>query len=63
MNIRNFTVWGWITRPSSQHCESFMDKVRLLDRNDLQRLLPDADIIHGRSLGLSKSLIAIKKSA
>lgn len=60
--LRNFTVWGWITRPTSQYCESFMNEVRLLNISDLQRLFHDADIIHERFLGLSKSLIAVKNS-
>lgn len=58
--LRNFTVWGLITRPTSQYCESFMNEVRLLNKRDLKRLFPDADIVHERFLGLSKSLIAVK---
>lgn len=60
--LRNFTVWGWITRPTSQYCESFMNEVRLLGSNDLQRLFPDAEIWHERFFGFSKSLIAVKNS-
>jgi hypothetical protein len=60
--LRNVTVWGWITRPTSQHCESFMNEVRLLSSSDLQRLFPDADIMHERFLGLSKSIMAVKNS-
>lgn len=60
--LRNFTVWGWITRPTSQYCESFMNEVRLLNSSDLQQLFPDADIIHERFLGLSKSIMAVKAS-
>ncbi len=60
--LRNVTVWGWITRPTKQYCESFMNEVRLLKRSDLQRLFPDADIIHERFLGLSKSIMAVKNS-
>ena len=37
-----------------------MNEVRLLNRTDLQQLFPDADIIHERFLGLSKSIIAVK---
>jgi hypothetical protein len=58
--LRNFTVWGWITRPTSQYCESFMNEIRLLDKSDLQRLFPDADIMYERFLGLSKSIMAVK---
>lgn len=60
--LRNFTVWGWITRPSVQECEAFMNSTRLLDKTKLQHLFPDADIWHERFLGLSKSLIAVKNS-
>ena len=61
--LRNFTVWGWITRPTSQYCESFMNETRLLDKSELQRLFPDAEIRHERFLGLSKSIMAVKKSS
>ena len=58
--LRNFTVWGWITRPTKKECESFMNEVRLLSARDLQRLFPDAEIQHERFLGLSKSIMAVK---
>jgi len=60
--LRNFTVWGWITRPTRQYCESFIKEIRLLNRDDLQRLFHDAEIRHERFLGLSKSIMAIKRS-
>jgi len=60
--LRNFTVWGLVTRPTGQYCESFINEVRLLDGSDLQRLFPDAEILHERFLGLSKSIMAVKKS-
>ena len=60
--LRNFTVWGLVTRPTVQYCESFMNEIRLLNRTDLQRLFPDADIIHERFLGMSKSIMAVKAS-
>ncbi|MEA2014065.1 MAG: methyltransferase domain-containing protein, partial [Thermodesulfobacteriota bacterium] len=60
--LRNLTVWGWITRPSREYCESFMREVRLLDKVELRQLFPDADIIHERFLGVSKSIIAVKAS-
>jgi len=61
--LRNFTVWGLITRPTKQHCESFMNEVCLLSKSELQKLFPDAQILYEKLLGLSKSLIAIKKSS
>lgn len=59
---RNFTVWGWITRPTRKYCESFMNEVRLLSKSDLKRLFPDAEIRYERFLGLNKSIIAVRNS-
>ncbi|OQW96714.1 MAG: hypothetical protein BWK74_07875 [Desulfobacteraceae bacterium A6] len=60
--LRNFTLWGWITRPTSHYCESFMQEIRLLGEQELKHLFPEADIWHERFLGLSKSLMAVKNS-
>lgn len=57
--LRNFTVWGWITRPTPVECVAFVEEVRLLNRARLRRLFPDARIISERVLGLSKSLLAV----
>jgi len=37
-----------------------MNEVRLLSKSDLQRLFPDAEILHERFLGMSKSIMAVK---
>ena len=58
--LRNFTIWGLVTRPTSQQCEQFLHEVRLLDKQELRKLFPDAEIWHERFLGLTKSLIAVK---
>jgi hypothetical protein len=58
--LRNFTVWGWVTRPEPQLCEAFLREVRLLDEGEMESLFPDADIWKERVLGLTKSLIAAK---
>lgn len=58
--LRNFTVWGWVTRPSSEQCEDFLQEVRLLDEVEMGRLFPDASILRERLLGLTKSLIATR---
>lgn len=60
--LRNFTVWGLITRPSFEYCVSFLNEIRLLDKKELHQLFPDADILHERFCGMSKSLIAAKCS-
>jgi hypothetical protein len=58
--LRNFTVWGLMTRPSSQEVERFLQEVRLLDEREMQRLFPGAQIWHEHVLGLTKSPIAVK---
>lgn len=60
--LRNFTVLGWLTRSTSRYCKSFMNEIRLLNKSDLQQLFYDADIIHERFLGMSKSIMAVKNS-
>ncbi|GAG25121.1 unnamed protein product, partial [marine sediment metagenome] len=58
--LRNFTVWGLVTRPTAQQCESFVQEVRLLDERELNQLFPDSQIWHERVLGITKSLIAVR---
>jgi ubiquinone/menaquinone biosynthesis C-methylase UbiE len=58
--IRNFTLWGLITRPTKEKCRELVDEIRLLDESQLQHLFPDAHIQREYAFGLTKSLIAIK---
>ncbi len=58
--LRNFTIWGLVTRPTDQQCDKFLQEVRLLNESELRELFPDAEIWHERVLGLTKSLIAVK---
>jgi hypothetical protein len=58
--LRNFTVWGLVTRPDRQACKQLLDEVHLLDEQDMRRLFPEAQIWRERFLGFTKSLIAAK---
>jgi hypothetical protein len=58
--LRNFTVWGLMTRPSAPQCDAFLNEIHLLDETELQELFPDAEIWRERFLGFTKSLIAAK---
>jgi hypothetical protein len=58
--LRNFTIWGLVTRPSKQECENFLKEIRLLNEAELRCLFPDAEIWHERVLGFTKSLIAVR---
>lgn len=59
--IRNFTVRGWLTRPTPAEVDEFLAEVRLLSRAELTRLFPDCEILTERFLGLPKSYIAIRR--
>jgi hypothetical protein len=58
--LRNFTVWGWITRPDADARARFLTTTRMLTKTELQSLFPDAEIRRERFLGLTKSFVAIK---
>ncbi len=58
--LRNFTLWGWITRPDAAARARFLNTTRMLTKAELQSLFPEAEIIRERFLGLTKCFIAIK---
>jgi ubiquinone/menaquinone biosynthesis C-methylase UbiE len=58
--IRNFTIRGWVNRPSQIECERMINELRLLTKREFQQIFPDADIWQERFLGLSKSIIAVR---
>jgi len=58
--LRNFTIWGLVTRPTVQQCDNFLREIRLLDEREMRQLFPDAKIVCERVLVFTKSLIAIK---
>ena len=57
---RNFTLWGWLVRPTPAEAVGMVGHIRLLDERELRRLFPGARIERERFLGLTKSLIAIQ---
>lgn len=59
--LRYFTIWGLMTKPSAEKCQEFIDEIRLLTRNEMSLLFPNADIVSESFLGFCKSIIAIKK--
>jgi Methyltransferase domain len=61
--LRNFTVWGLVTRPTRAECRQFVDEVRLPTERELRRWFPEAEIWRERVLGMSKSLMAVKRQA
>ena len=47
---RNFTPWGWITRPSAVEVRRFVAQTTLLDREGMKRIFPRGEVIGRRSL-------------
>lgn len=60
--LRNFTVWGWITRPGPAVVDRFLRETRLLSRAELAALFPDCEIRCERVLGLPKSYVAVRRA-
>ncbi len=61
--LRNFTVWGWLVRPSQRAVDRFLVETRLLDLGEMRRLFPDCEIRRERFLGLTKSYVAMRRAA
>jgi SAM-dependent methyltransferase len=57
--LRNFTVWGLITRPDQSYVDGVLDEIALLTASDMRALFPGCELRRERLLGLTKSLIAI----
>jgi ubiquinone/menaquinone biosynthesis C-methylase UbiE len=60
--LRNFTVWGWITRPSQEYCDRVLAEIRLLNREEMSKMFPEATIQKETFWGWEKSLIAVKNA-
>jgi hypothetical protein len=59
--MRNFTVWGLITRPTQAYIDNFLNERKLLTYKAFKSLFPDAMIRREKFLFFTKSYIAIKK--
>jgi ubiquinone/menaquinone biosynthesis C-methylase UbiE len=60
MLLRNFSVWGWITRPSQQYINSFVDQTRLLTYNEIKKIFPDCMILKEKFIFFTKAYLIIK---
>lgn len=59
--VRWCSVWGWVERPTQQRIDEVLASIHLLDRRELRALFPDAEIREERWLGMTKSLIAVRR--
>lgn len=58
--VRNFTLWGWITRPSQASVDRMLGQLRLLDYATFRALFPDCEIRCERFLGMTKAFVAVR---
>jgi Methyltransferase domain len=57
---RNFTVWGWLTRPDRERARAMVDAISLLGYREFAALFPDCEIRRERFLGATKSYVAVR---
>lgn len=58
---RNFTVWGWITRPSHSYVKNVVQEINLLTFSEFQKLFPNCYIYSEKFFWMTKAFIAIRK--
>jgi nucleotide-binding universal stress UspA family protein len=58
--LRNFSVWGLLTRPSQEYVDGSVDEISLLSGSEMRALFPDAVVIAERFAGLTKAWIAVR---
>lgn len=61
--LRNFSVWGWIARPSQQVVDANVEEIRLVNFKEMRELFPDCEIRREKALFLTKSYIAVRRPA
>ncbi|MCK5082401.1 MAG: class I SAM-dependent methyltransferase [Candidatus Omnitrophica bacterium] len=58
--MRYCTIWGLVTKPSKEQINEFLDSTRLLTRQEMTRLFPDASLYEEKFLFFTKSFVAYK---
>jgi hypothetical protein len=61
--LRNFTIWGLITRPDAATVDHFLTTTRLLSHAEMRALFPDCEIRQERFLGMTKAYVAVRLGA
>jgi SAM-dependent methyltransferase len=61
--LRRFTPWGWLSRPTPERVERFLEETRLLGAREMRELFPDCEIRRERFLGVTKAYVAVRSRA
>jgi len=61
--VRNFTLWGWITRPSRASVDRMLGELNLLDYATFRALFPDCEVRRERFLVFTKAFVAVRTDA
>ncbi len=61
--VRNWTLWGWITRPSRASIDRMLEGLQLLDYATFRELFSDCEIRRERFLGFTKAFVAVRTEA
>jgi hypothetical protein len=61
--VRNFTLWGWITRPSRASVDRMLGELHLLDYATFRELFSDCEIRRERFFGFTKAFVAVRIEA
>ena len=61
--VCNFTLWGWITRPSRASVDRMLEELHLLDYATFRELFSDCEIRRERFFGFTKAFVAVRIEA
>jgi Methyltransferase domain len=56
-----FSLWFWITKPRHGEVDALIKSICLLDKKNMQKLFPDAEILEEKLLWATKSIIALRR--
>jgi hypothetical protein len=59
--LRNFTVWGLLTRPDEKRVDQFLSETRLLSYDEMKALFPDCEIRIEKLLFFTKAFVAVRR--
>lgn len=61
--LRNFSVWGLITRPTQEYVDDFVEQTRLLSYAEIKQLFPGCKIETEKFLFLTKAYLVTSNVA